>query len=235
MNYKNLKWYVSNRLSEFASIYHLLVSILLRNDGEIEKNSSIVIEGFPRSANTFSYWAFRFSQENFEEMHVAHHRHKISQIILGVKRGLPVIVLIRNPEDAIASLKIRHPEFTYRTMLKVYIFYYSKVIELKNNVIIADFDQVINNYSSILEQVNRKFGTNFSMFEATPENLKKIKETISQLDDVTRDPTKFSSRVALPNDERKGYKEQILKEINSNSALLKKAKDIYHNLTNQLP
>jgi len=69
--------------------------------------TEIVIEGFPRSANTYALAAFTCA--NGPRTVVASHLHAASSVAQGVRRGLPVIVVLRDPLDACASLLQRQP------------------------------------------------------------------------------------------------------------------------------
>src|SRR5262245_32533170 len=60
------------------------------------RDTEAIIEGFPRSANTFAATAFQLAQT--KPVRVAHHLHVPSQIIAGARWGIPTIVLVRDPE-----------------------------------------------------------------------------------------------------------------------------------------
>ena len=126
-----MKKILKNRLKFYLShntpyIFHLLYKILgpevLVKEALISKKTEIVIEGYPRSANTFS--VFAFLQAQGRHISIAHHLHVEAQIVLGVRWGIPVLVLLRNPVDAIRSLKIRHPDIIIRNEIERYIQFY---------------------------------------------------------------------------------------------------------------
>lgn len=63
----------------------------------VGRGTDIVIEGFPRTGNTFAVVAFKNVQDrNYQ---IAHHLHIISQVKKAVSNNVPVIVLVRNPVD----------------------------------------------------------------------------------------------------------------------------------------
>ena len=59
----------------------------------------ICIEGYPRSANTFAGRLFHLANP----VPIAHHTHLINNVKLALGYGIPVLILIRDPADAIAS------------------------------------------------------------------------------------------------------------------------------------
>src|SRR6266566_5260966 len=77
----------------------------LRGHGEpFDPHVDIVIEGFPRSANSFAVHAFRVAQDR--PVRIAHHLHAPAQVIAAVRARVAAITLIREPEDAVLELVI---------------------------------------------------------------------------------------------------------------------------------
>lgn len=89
----------------------------------VARDTEIVIEGYPRSANTFAVAAFMLAQERPVKM--AHHLHAPAQVIRAVKWGIPTLLLIRQPEDAVLSLLIREPGISAERALRDYIRFYN--------------------------------------------------------------------------------------------------------------
>ena len=113
---ERVKLYVRNRPSLYYNVYkmrggfpHLAVN----------HTTQLVIEGFPRSGNTFSVIAFEHAQR--EAVRIAHHLHVPAQIIRAARWQIPSIVLIRDPVDAVASLLIRHPAMSASRALVYYV------------------------------------------------------------------------------------------------------------------
>jgi len=131
--------------------------------------TEIVIEGFPRSGNTFATTAFAMAQGR--PVAIAHHRHAAAQIIEGVRRRLPCILLIREPEDAVASLLVRHPVLSPRQALRRYVLFHKAILPCRTGVVVADFARVTGNFSAVIEEVNRRFGTRFAVFRHDPASV----------------------------------------------------------------
>src|ERR687894_957930 len=68
-------------------------------------DTALVIEGFLRSGNTFSVAAFELA--NGPKLHVGRHLHGAPHVLRAVRLGLPTIVLIRQPRDAVLSSLVR--------------------------------------------------------------------------------------------------------------------------------
>ncbi len=139
--------------------------------GVIEKNTDIVIEGYPRSGNTFASSAFRMSQSR--PVKIAYRLHAPTQLISAVKMKIPAIALIRQPEDAVLSWVIHRSHLTLEQAMKGYISFHEAILPYCNYFVIADFEIVVNDFGKIIQAVNRKFGTDFQEFMHTEENVQK--------------------------------------------------------------
>ena len=97
-------------------------------------DKELVMEGFPRSANTFAVVAFRQAQGR--DVSMAHHLHVEAQVFEGVRLGKPVVVLIRQPTDAVKSLIIRHPGADVESAFKRYISFYKNIEKVIDQVVL---------------------------------------------------------------------------------------------------
>jgi len=171
----------------------------------LSESSELVIEGFPRSANTFAVVAFRQAQGR--DVPMAHHLHVEAQILKGVSKGLPVIVLIRNPVDAVRSLIIRHPLMTTEDAFQRYIEFYTAVERVADKVVVADFEKVTSNFGEVIAIANKKYGTAYKLFEANPENLERVYKEIDAINSVADEGKE--THVARPSKEREKIKVDI--------------------------
>lgn len=126
-------------------------------------NTELVIEGFPRSANTFAVVFFETVQPRHVEL--AHHLHVECQLIWAARREVPGIALIRHPRDCVRSLLTREPQIGVSRALRRYVNFYLRLLPYRDRLLIAPFYCVVNNMSEVIQQCNSKFGTNFSVGE----------------------------------------------------------------------
>lgn len=116
-----LRWWLSPRFPQFYSSFYRFVAPGRNNGFVVDRGTEIVIEGYPSSANTYAWITFLESQHR--EVRVAHHLHLPSQILEGVRRKIPVLVLIRNSFDAARSLCVRlskaAPEGTIKNWIEI--------------------------------------------------------------------------------------------------------------------
>ena len=151
----------------------------------VDKNSVLTIEGFPRSANTFALRAFQFAQGN-DDLKIANHAHSYAQVLRSVQLGIPTILLIRHPREAIVSLscnRIVVNDISFDDLINTwdigweidyYTKFYSRLRKVADQVVVAPFDIVVSDFGQIIELVNEKYATNFNLFDHSEENQKAV-------------------------------------------------------------
>lgn len=219
--------YISHRnagiFPAFARLYHP------RNqDRVVARDTDLVIEGFPRSANSFAVTAFRLSQR--KSYKIAHHLHHEGQIILGVKWGVPTLVTVRCARDACLSLAVYECSSVVIPLISRWIEFHKRLIPLKNDVVFARFESVVEDFGSVMSRVNQRFGTSFAPFCHSDENVRRV---FAVAEKFTR--SRYESedartrRVASPNVCRDGMKEGIERLFYSDQKtldMLKRAEEI---------
>ncbi|MBE9100649.1 hypothetical protein [Vacuolonema iberomarrocanum] len=188
------------------------------------RETQLVIEGFPRSANTFAVIAFLDAQD--EPVSIAHHLHMPAQIIRAIHRNVPALVLIREPDQAIASLMVRHPAIQVASAFKWYLMFYQLLLEYRTKIVIATFNEVTNNLSRVIQRLNEKFQAQFSASTPCEQGLERIFWKIEQIE---RDPNK----ACFPSQARMQKKSLALKKVNSPPyrGLLSEAQQLYSTFT----
>lgn len=139
---------------------------LLRKDTSttVNKNTDVLIAGIGGCANTYASDAFEYAQP---DLNLAHHLHVPAQVVRATKLQLPCLVLIRHPIDSIASITSRfQKELTIEGTAwayKDYAYYYESIINLKDHYVAAEFSEVVTDFPAVIERMNAKFGTNYTV------------------------------------------------------------------------
>ena len=136
-------------------------------------HTDFVLDGFQGSGNSFAAAAFEHSQQRPVQM--AHHMHAPAQIIEAVGRGLPTVVTLRPPVDAVASLISRWSYVTPEQGLRAYVRFYEKLEPYTEGFVISPFEQTTRHLDAVVQAVNRRFGTSFDRFEHTEENMQVVR------------------------------------------------------------
>lgn len=137
----------------------------------IRRDTDLVIEGYPRSANSTTVHQFLAMQDR--PHHVAHHKHHAAQLLRAAAWGIPAVVLIRAPREASLSLlalaaEARHragkPErggLSFSDVLSAYVAFYEAVEPTLDHAVIGRFEVVRNDVPGLITRVNARFGTDF--------------------------------------------------------------------------
>lgn len=194
----------------------------------VGKKTEIVIEGYPRCANTFAAKAFSMAQNR--PVRMAHHLHSPSQIIVASRHNIPTLVLIRAPRKAVESYLVRNPHLTARSALKEYLSFYETIRPYRKHFVVATFKQVTSNYTSVMRRVNETFHTSFLLFEHTDENTRKCFEQIEAMDQQeTKGKEIREEAVCRPSIARDKLKESVAEQLDKPELLelLTRATDVY--------
>ena len=175
---------------------------------DVAGTTDVVIEGFPRCGNTFATAAFLLAQPRPVE--VAHHRHSAAQVIRAARSGVPCIVLIRDPREAIASFLVRHPAYSLGQALGRYIRFHEAVAPWKDRFVIAPFGEVTTDFGGVIRRVNGRFGTSFGDFRHDSEGVQRCFRYIEDRNRIRFGGGKVDENsVARPSDEREERKKVV--------------------------
>jgi hypothetical protein len=182
----------------------------LRRRGEVlGPDTEIVIESFPRCASSFAVAAFRLAQEP-RASRIAHHTHAPAQVIAAVRRGVPTLVLLREPEEAVLSHVVYTPGLTPEVSLRGYVRFHEPLLPHRGGFVVGLFEEVISDFGSVIERVNARFGTTFRPFEHRPEHLARIDREIEEdYRSRARSAEELARTIPLPTEERRLLKERL--------------------------
>ena len=203
----------------------------------------IVIEGPPRTANTFMIESFKYVQER--EVNIAHHMHAPGQLIRAVRLRKPAILLVRNPTDTCISHAIAGYNKDMSSLIKAldyYIDFYTPLLKYKYYFVVADFPIVVTDPGIIISAVNNKFGTKFNNYNtAYPFNPRVIWDLIDHMYEKWGDEKNLKwfgkneideYKVSRPSQERSALKKELKNTLQHPSIVKKlaKASEIYEQI-----
>jgi hypothetical protein len=171
---KQFFWFIETS----PTLYKLFFSNILpafKNGLVAHKNTDIVIEGFPRSGNTFAAAYFALMQQKAGlNVKIAHHIHTIGQLKVTRKYNIPNIILLRNPEQSIKSLIIRHPEYNFHDACYIWKSYHKYLINNIRYFNIIEFEEFIKNPHDILSEVIRRESYKFNVCKISYSEIESI-------------------------------------------------------------
>jgi hypothetical protein len=217
----------SRRRSRIADHVRYSVSLLLGNyprlyypvmrwrehyrDLLISDRTELVIEGYPRSGNTFAVAALEYAQTR--KLAIARHTHSPAQVIEAVRRRLPVLVLVREPRDAIVSLVIREPIVSLEMALKRYVHYHNRILPYAGGYVVGTFSEVTTNYAPVIERLNQAFHLSLARFEHKSANCEIVFTIVENMEREVARGRVAETRVARPSAVRSEPKARLLEVL----------------------
>ena len=175
------------------------------------RDSELVVEGFWRCGNTFAVRAIQSAQPRHVRM--AYHTHAAASVLRSVAWKTPTLVLIRRPDDAAASLVLKHAERTLRQVLREYASFYEAIEPFSDRFVTATFDQVTHDLGAVIRRVNEHFDRNFEVFRHTPSSAALVLDEIAQQDARLTDGDRLG--YCTPRPEKQAAKQDVLNELHS--------------------
>ena len=165
------KWLQTHAGKHPAAFYGLYR--LARKDQArvVTPETQLVIEGFPRSANSFARVAFNRAQKG--TVRIATGLHVPAQVIRAARWRIPTLVLIRRPKDAVLSFAIRDP-ISVEQALRYYLSFYETVEDYGDAYVLGNFEEVTGDFGCVIRRINDRFGTSFSPFRHTERNVEAV-------------------------------------------------------------
>ncbi len=170
-----LRKFLANRPSIYIPLKKLQSKI-----GIVNHRTEIVIEGYPRCANSFAEAAFRVAQDR--EVEIAHHTHAPAQVFEGIKRNIPILIVFREPDDAVISRMVRNENLTPRDAYREYIWFYENIWPVIDKCVLSSFEKTTGAFGKVIRSINVKYGTDFCEFDHhDPLMIEKTKNLIDGL------------------------------------------------------
>lgn len=199
----------------------------------VKGKTKICIEGYPRSANSYSVRMFKLAN-NIPPVQICHHSHSIHIVKKAVKFRIPVLVVIRNPIDAITSLCIARKGIkgVSNQNITIHIFeyldFYSWISKHLDKVVLCSFEDVISNFNLVIAKLNDRFGTEFNAFFS--EERGKLQVFQEAKNDSPHKNNHF--RTPLPDSRRQRISDSVRLRV-AKHPKIKLALDLYYVLKNR--
>lgn len=201
LNRLKLNYYSRIRLlMKFSPLYYRLYrSLTSKTVGLVNEDTEIVLEAYPRCGNTFGFYVL----QNLRSMRIAHHTHSLANIKAGLRKHIAVVVLVRNPYDAISSEILRKlgakREIRYDiealdinaldldiyalVELQYYSMFYNFIASNHKNILLVSFETLICNTGLFITEVDQlmlKKDLGFLIRDASLLDVERIKYNVRQ-------------------------------------------------------
>lgn len=121
----------------------------------VRARSDLVLEGFPRSANSFLRESLLAVGPDLE---IASHVHQAPHVRRGVELGVPVVVVVREPLPAVASMLLREPERRAEDLLRWYVRFHAGVWPVVERVSLVGFRAATARLPDVMAGIGHQVG-----------------------------------------------------------------------------
>lgn len=218
-------------------IYRHLEKIL--NRAKIpEVTTEVVIEGFPRSGNTYAEIMFRLTQGN--RFTISHHSHHPVAVLEAIRAKKKTILVLRKPDDAVlswcSSWGVSDLE-GIANVFDIYVNYHKALLPAARDLTIFPFDELTTNFKGLISKLATSWQS--ALRDDFDENAL-ARQAFQEIDNriVAEDGKLTEIRVNRPSPAREGARRRNLDLIANPelSDIRKRANRIYWHLkaANQL-
>lgn len=194
---------------------------------KVTEFTDLVVEGFPRSGNTFT--VFALEDASAHELTIASHVHQPSQVKLALARGIPTILVIRDPVSALASYLVYDQRFTASMVLGEYCRYHRELVPYAERLLICRFDEVTSDMPSVIDRINHRYSWQIPPFNNEASNVKEIMARIEWRHRLVHPRLNPAQSAASPQFDRRNVNEQMREALRhrQNAAEMAAAQELF--------
>jgi hypothetical protein len=163
----------------------------------LRPGTDLLIDGFPRSANTYTSEAILLANPGLT---LAHHLHQPRPVEWAVERNTPALLLIRDPDAAVASFRCFEPRIPIDQAYAGYAYYYERLSPIVPALVVAEFDEVVGDLARVIATLNTRYG-----LKLTAPAADAAAQIFERVDDFSRShfgEQDFDAKVARPAERR---------------------------------
>jgi len=166
----------------------------------ITPDTDLVVEGFPRSGNTYA--ALGIAAAQHRPLRIVSHAHVPAQVKRAVALGVPTVVAVRDPAAATCSMAVADPHHRVRDLLRYWIHYHEQVLELEGGIVVASFEDITERLGSVVDAVNRRFGTELAPVTDDQDTRERIFAAIEGKQRAVHGEARYHEAVPRPDPKR---------------------------------
>ena len=183
--------------------------------------SRLVVEGYPRSSNSFAVdMLVEAAGGHLNVGQMGHHTHDIANLQIAEAYRIPKLILIRDPEAAILSFHIYSGAPIMRCAKRYGDFYLASLELRKTGTAAAHFNEVTNDFGKVVAKVNGIGDFNIPEDQDFDEIRDRALASV-------RSRASTESEVAAPNEKREAMKNEVRDQVQDFLAKHPRALRIY--------
>lgn len=174
-------------------------------------DTNLVIEGYPRSANSFLMWMLDVVQEGHRPLSIGHHTHSVDNLRLALHYGTPAAILIREPEAAILSYMI-YETISAEEASARYIAFYTKALALPRIPKVIPFETVTTDFNRVIAWVNQVTKADIP-FSDDLERERQKAYAMAQSRAADIHGSRIVEQIAIPSQDREALKQGLRSDL----------------------
>ncbi len=196
-------------------------------DYRVDDRTRLVVDGFPRSANTYAYMILRRALDDPVEL--AGHTHAAATVHAACQRSIPAIVISREPGSAVASFVQLRQGISLGAAISGYLRFHERIRPIAEKVLAVSFDDVIDDMGGVIDRCNERFGLDLTRYHKTGDTERAVMDEIEEASRQRRGDVREAG-VARPSPLRRDATDVLRHLSRQEQALLDRAGDLHREL-----
>ena len=116
----------------------------------VSERTDAVVEGFPRSGNTWLTEFIRYKTD----LTIASHIHYPFMVRDGIKYNIPVYLVVRHPLESISSLLVRDRSYTVEAAVYYYQAFHKDILKYIHKIRVISFEKVTQELDVLWREID---------------------------------------------------------------------------------
>lgn len=213
---RNMKRTIRNWIRDNPAAYSVFIRFYLKKRLNLpDANTDCHITGYPRSANTYSHY---LAKGLFPNLKFVTHVHTVASLKRAKQLGVPVMLIIRNPKDAVVSMCLKYKcsaddQEAIDGYLLDYIHYHKWILRELPVAEFSSFEEVTERGDAFAFRLARFLKQELT-HEDVPKKIAEIKAAVA-----AREQLKDPDGSSLPQESRRARKGEFLSRVEQSQHL----------------
>jgi len=174
-----------------------------RNRTIVDRRSNLLVEGFPRSGNTYVVAWLTLARPT---LRIASHVHHAAHVRRAQQLGVPALIVMRHPRDAVLSNLVFDPSSGARRLIEDWIDFYDETALARAGTVVVTFEAATSDMPGVLARLERSTGLDLRPEAPPPDDA--VFALVQSLGD-RRFGGAPDARVARPTTNRGADKDEV--------------------------
>lgn len=189
----------------------------------------VVVDGFPRSANTYVWYALKSSIE--PKYMVRGHTHAVGTLKAAIDADKPAMLLVREPDGAVSSLYQLLEGVSLESCFDAYSRFHERCYSIREGLYVARFGDVINDFGTVTQRFFDHYGLDWPAYEKNETNEFLVNDAIEHANRRRNRGQIREAGVARPSAHRKPAEETMAQLSANEQTARDKAHRVYRQLS----